>query len=253
MELFRGIYWVCLFMAFVSCTKDELTKPAPVNLQMEMGNNAAELRLQESPEASITIEKAYYNLSGVEFEGYRQTGSDYFFFRGFENGLDVLIESSAPAKVMDFDMPQGIYDRIKISLLIRRSNGKDSSSGGKRMAASSSFNQEAGLIMKGYYTNTKNEQVPLIFVYDFDETFEYTAQSSQGNTEISVDKSKSHLASIRFDASYWMQLINGRMLQSAKLTEVEGEPTIVLSEDQNEHIFNLLVSRIKNASELTFK
>lgn len=245
------ILWVLgLLLTGLSCSKDELTKPAPVNLQMAMGNNEASLRVQNK--TLIRIEKTRYRFSSVEFEGNRQSGPDYFFTKEFTEGHEVMTAENEPGHVLNFDMPQGIYERVKISLKVKKSSDRESSDGNKKKDSAIPWNKDAAVIMEGFYTNTHQKQIPLIFVYDFDETFEYNASPKAGKEGIAVEKSQNNFATIEFNTAYWMQLINGRMLQSAKLTSVEGVETIIISEFHNDHIFNLLTSRIKDASELTF-
>lgn len=246
------LVYFCLTFLLLSCGKDELTKPAAVSLQMEMEEKEVSLQEQET-ESLIVIERARYRFSSLNFEGYRQIGNDYFFSNEFQDPMDVWVETDRLSEILDFDMPQGEYDQVKISLQVKKS-GEVASGGGKKRAQNEKpFNENAAIIMEGFYTNSRQEQVPLIFVYDFDETFDYTAQGGSGPKAILIDKAQSNQAVIGFDAAYWMQLINARMLQSAKLTDVDGEPTIVISADKNEHIFTLLSSRLRNASKLTFK
>lgn len=250
-SVYQIVILVVLLLAGFSCSKDELTKPAPVDLQMAMGNNEASLRVHG--ESLITIEKTRYRISSMDFEGNRQSGNDYFFTKEFGDGLEVIASENEPGHILEFDMPQGIYERVKISLKVKKSSGSGSSGGNKRTTSNSAYNGNAAIIMEGFYTNTRKEQIPLIFVYDFDETFEYSATATAGTSGIAVEQSQSNQATIEFNTAYWMQLINARMLQSAKLTSLEGKEVIIISEDKNEHIFSLLTSRIKDASELTFK
>lgn len=211
-----------------------MTKPATVDLRMEIAKGEVNLRTEGSKSA-IKIQKTRYRFSEMEFQGYRQSGNDYFFTKDFEEGLEVVVEEGKPAALLNFDMPQGVYERINISLKVRKSTAAPS------------------VVMEGYYTNNQMVEIPLLFEYNFDEVFEYRANPGINNGTISISKSTNNEASIQFNPSYWMQLINARMLQGAKLSLVENIPTIVISEESNEHIFNLLSSRIKNASELKFQ
>ena len=245
-----AIILFCFLAGFSACTKDELTKPATVNLQMEIADEEANMRTDGS-KALVRIEKARYRFSSMEFQGYRQTGGDYFFTKDFEGGLEVVVEEGKPTSLLSFDMPQGVYDRINISLKIRKAAaGKDPD--GKLLEKEPPYQENASIIMEGYYTSTQLEKIPLIFVYNYDEVLE-NPSSSSNNGSVTISKSANNQATIQFKIAYWMQLVNSRMFQSAKLTLVNGTPTIILSEDSNENIFNLLTSRIKNATELKFQ
>lgn len=238
-----------LFFLLTACEKDEFTKPAQVNLQMELVSEEVDVGARmdagarQSKNANIRIESIQYNFSGMEFEGYRENGENYFFSREFEGGKMVEVKAGSSSPILTFDMPQGVYERIKISLQVNKS--KDS--------GREPYNETAALLMRGHYTNPQDREIPLIFVYDFDEVFGHTATPASGTKDIAVKQSQVNTASFSFDVSYWLQLINGRMLQSAILTEVDAQPSIIISAEKNEHIFNLLTSRIKNAKQLTFR
>lgn len=232
-------------MAAFGCAKDELTKPAAVKLQMQMTDKEVNMRKQQQA-SYIKIEKAYYSLSEIEFEGYRQNAQDYFFTKEFEEGMEIRMENGNPSSVISFDMPQGAYDRIKITYRVKKRDLETAE--GKK--ALDPYNSESAIIMEGFYLNARQQQIPLLYVYNFDETFEQVAVA--GKQQLVVEKDRNSFAVIEFDPDYWMQHINGRMLQGAGLTEVNGRQTIILSEEQNEHIFNLLTSRMKDASKLSF-
>lgn len=243
-SLYTLIICTGLMVLAGACAKDDSTMPAPVNLQMELSSENVDIGARTTAKNTIRIERAQYRIAGMAFEGYRESGKDYFFNRMFEEASIVAVKAGGASSIVSFDMPQGVYDRIGISLQLKRSDGKSNDM---------VYNEEAAIIMDGFYLNTRGEEIPLIFVYDFDETLSQTAKNAGGSDDIAVSQRQNNIASIAFDLSYWLQLINGRMLQGAKLTEVAGQPTIIISENENEHIFNLLTTRLENATQLTFR
>ncbi len=227
-----------------SCSKDEFTKPVAVDLQMEIENQ--EVSVNERLKLNtIHIERGRYLISEIEFKGYRESGEDYFFEKEYEEELEAGMTSGAAATALQFDMPQGLYERVSIALKVKKKAVEQDIAG-------KPFNEDASLILYGTYTNSKEEQIPLIFVYNYDDTFEFVAKAANAEEAIMVGNGQKVAARIKFDPTYWLQLINSRMLQSARLVEVEGVPTIILSEKQNSHIFDLLTARIKSASDLSF-
>ena len=229
---------------FSACRKDELSRPVEVDLQMLIEEEEV-TAARSSKKNTLSVEGGRYRLSAVEFEGYRESGEDYFFNKKFEGGLEAKLEAGVPSAVLSFDMPQGVYQRINIALHIIKAEEEEEDD-------EKLFNEDASLVLNGYYTDNKDQKIPFIFVYNFDDVFEYDL-SIDGAEVVSVSSEKSADARIKFNPSYWLQQINSRMLQSAKLDNVEGIPTIVISEDRNEHIFNLLSRRIEKASDLTFE
>lgn len=244
-----------------SCSKDEYTKPVGINLQMEIENH--EVGITERVEVnSIHIEEGRYLLSEVEFKGYRESGEDYFFEKEFEQGLEAPMAAGMPYTAFYFDMPQGLYERISISLKVKKGaggdqtdddgddNGDDDENDDEN---DSLFDKNASLILYGTYTNARAQRIPLIFVYNYDDTFDYTAKAANAEEVIMVGNDQQVSASLRFNPSHWLQLINSRMLESADLKPVNGVETIILSEEQNSQIFDVLASRIKSASALSFE
>lgn len=228
-----------------SCSKHEFTKPVAVNLQMEIKNQ--EVGINERVKLNtIHIERGRYLISEMEFKAYRESGKDYFFEKEYEGGLEASMAAGAPATAFNFDMPQGIYERISISFKVEKSSGS-------QQEEEKPFNEDASLVLYGTYTNAQEQQIPLIFVYNYDDTFEFTAKEANAEEVISIGSEQQVNASLKFNPAYWLQLINNHVLQSARLTEVNGVPTIVLSEKQNNHIFGLLTARIKGASDFSIE
>lgn len=206
---------------------------------------------QRATQNSIHIEGGRYLLSEVEFKGYRESGEDYFFEKEFEPALEASMGAGAPATAFNFDMPQGLYKRISISLNVEKSKGRDSDEEDEEDEGKP-YDENASFLLYGTYTNSLEQQIPLIFVYNYDDSFEYTAKAGKNQEAIMIGNGQGAEARLRFDPGYWLQLINSRMLDSATLTNVNGVPTIILSEEENDHIFDLLASRIKGASDLSF-
>ena len=229
-----------------SCSKDDFTKPAGINLQMAIENHEVEINKRVKVN-SIKIESGRYLLSEVEFKGYRESGEDYFFEKEFEDGLEATMTAESPAIALNFDMPQGLYKRISISFKVKKSKEREEDEEDEKP-----FDENASLILQGTYTDSKEQEIPLVFVYNYDDTFEFKASSAKSKEVILIEEGQG-VAHLTFNPSYWLQLINSRMLESAQLTPVNGVPSIVLSEQQNEHIFELLASRIKSASDLSFE
>ena len=219
---------------------------------MEIADEEANMRTDGS-KSLITIEKARYRFYSMDFQGFRQTGGDYFFKKDFDGGLEVVVEEGKSTSLHSFDLPKGIYDRINISLRVRKSEASETDTEGGLLENPIPYQKNASIIVEGYYTSNHLEKIPLIFVYNYDEVLDNPSTSGTNNGTVTISKSDNNLAIIQFNTAYWMQLVNSRMLQSAKLTLVNGTPTIILSEDSNENIFNLLTSRIKNATELKFQ
>lgn len=237
---------VCLLLALLpllSCTKDDLTHPVQAELLLEM-----EGEQNGSATEPIQVTGGRFLISELEFDGYRENGENYFFTKKFPDSLNVAFSSSSTTKILAFEMPQGIYSRIDIRLGV-----PSLKEGTAAVEVLERVSLKGGVEIWGNYINTKGEAVPFIFIYSAKDVFKYTAKSTAGDQQVVVKAKADHKGVIRFNPQHWMELINARMLQSANIKIVDGAPTIIISKSQNDHIYNLLVSRIEKSTSLSFE
>lgn len=237
---------LCLVLSLLlfSCSKDELTRPVQTSLVVEMVSPEA-----EQPDDLLKVTDARLLIKTFGFEGYREHGENYFFTREFKDSLKVNFSTKAAGHITSFEMPQGVYTKIGISLTVPA--GKDAQSASE-IQHRSSFT--GGVEIWGTYQNTHDKEIPFLFVYTALDEFKFTAQSSiTGTQEVVVKDKANYQARLQFDPQQWMSLINARMLQSAKISQLDGVPTIIISRSQNEHIYNLLVNRIEKSTSLNIE
>ncbi|AHM58975.1 hypothetical protein D770_03540 [Flammeovirgaceae bacterium 311] len=238
-------FYLCLFVliSLLSCGKDELTSPVTAELLMELDVNN-----DQQNELPLQVTGASLLLKEVVFDGYRESGENYFFTKDFPDSLKVSFSKDKAGRVMQFEMPQGIYSRIEIKMGLPA--GREANLGGdiKNRAA-----VVGGVEIWGDYKNVHGVKVPFLFVYTSVDEFRYTAKTVAGNQQVVVKDNGTRQARLKFDAQQWMDLINPRMLQSAKPSLVNGVPTLVISKKQNDHIYNLLANRIERSANLFFE
>ena len=83
-----------------SCIKEEFTLPTKVQFSFALSSVTGNDLLM--------FNKGSLLLRDIEFEGYRQTGGNYFFTHRFTPYLPVNIGEATGDSLM-FDIPQGIY------------------------------------------------------------------------------------------------------------------------------------------------
>lgn len=232
-------------LAFVvfSCTKDELTRPVQTELVLEMASAAGE----EQEDGLLEVTGGRFLITEVAFDGYRENGENYFFSRQFPDSLAVNFSKSGAERIIAFEMPQGVYSRIEISLAVP--SVKEKNTPGEQVDRNS---LKGGVEVWGTYVNTKKETVPFLFIYSALDSYQFTAKNG-GKEEVVVKEKGSYKARLQFNPLQWMELINPRMLQSAKTSLLEGVPTIIISKTQNDHIYNLLANRIEKSANLTIE
>jgi hypothetical protein len=233
-----------LALALFSCTKDELTRPVQTELVLEMTSPDNE----EQEAGLLKVTGGRFMITEVGFDGYRENGENYFFSRQFPDSLPVTFSKSGAERIITFEMPQGVYSRIEIKMDVP--SGKESNATGEAVDRSS---LKGGVEVWGTYSNARKETIPFLFVYSSMDSYKFTAKDSRGQEEVVVKDKAHYKARLQFNPLKWMELINPRMLQSAKTSLLDGVPTIIISRTQNDHIYNLLANRIEKSANLNIE
>lgn len=239
----KSIFYLVVLLPLFSCKKDELTRPVAAELQLEIAGMEDGRTVEP-----LLVQGGLLRTGSLNFEGYRESGEDYFFTRNYPDTLVVSFSKTTAGQIMSFEMPQGIYKRIHISLEVPALPDKNNSN-----ATPDRTQLRGGVEIWGNYINAHGEEIPFLFIYSAIDSFDFTASSASGNQEVAISNESRRLGRLRFDPLAWMQLINPRMLQSAKLSDVGGVPTIIISEVTNDHIYNLLANRIQTSTTLLFE
>lgn len=220
----RLIFVPILVFILFGCVKDELTKPAEVKMvfSMNMDNENDYLQFNEGT----------FVVSQISFDGSREAGEDYSFVAEFNKPVKAYLHTLSSSDPVAFDVPQGIYQDIDMELNIG--------------------NDEESISFKGTYTNVSGRRIPVIFRYDLKDKIVIRGQSREKD-DIIISKDKPNIAEIKINQEKIFQIVSStRMLESAKLIDREGIPTIVISKMHNEHIFNVVVSRIERFTSALF-
>lgn len=218
-------------MLFLSCTKEEWTRPVKVAFSFSM--DEMESTSGKKSQTYLEFHEGKMNISQISFEGYRETGPNVFFDSDFESPVlaDLATVSSEPPVV--FDIPQGIYDHINITLEL------------------DSEKQPFSLELRGVYhsPNPHKGDIPVIFTLDLPEKIEVNPRPSAETGEIAFVKDRHNEIRICLHTDILVQLIYSAMLESADFSGTEENPCIVISGVENENIYLLIMSRLEKATE----
>lgn len=239
----KSIFYLLVLLPLFSCKKDDLTRPVLATLQVEI--TGMENGRSVEP---LLVQGGLLRIGALYFEGYRESGEDYFFTREYADTLAVSFSKTEAGQILSFEMPQGIYERIRISLDVPAIADRQNSNTSPDRAQ-----LQGGVEIWGKYIDVHGEEIPFVFLYTAVDSYEFNATATSGSQEIVISNESKRLGRLRFNPLPWMQLINPRMLQSAKLSDVDGVPTIVISESSNDHIYNLLANRIQSSTSLLFE
>ncbi|EMR02444.1 hypothetical protein [Cesiribacter andamanensis] len=241
--LLRKSILLCLaLLPLFSCSKDDLTRPVAAVLLVEMGPSQG-----SGANESLEVTGGRLFINELGFDGYREGGENYFFTRSFTGGHGVVFSKEAPGQILQFEMPQGVYSRIDLSLELPL--GNDAAAAHEELDRA---DLRGGVELWGEYVTSHGVAVPFLFIYAGEDAYRFTARGDGGSQQVVVQEGQRQTARLTFQPQRWMDLINPRMLQSGKLSLVNGEPTVVISRHQNEAIYNLLVSRIEQSALFLF-
>ncbi len=216
-----------LVFVFNSCIKDEFTKPAEVTFEFWLSHQEINGKFLELQTGTMVIKE-------IGFEGYREKGENIFFTSNFENLIIANLAMGSTTKLIKFDIPQGIYHHINLTIEIDKNN------------------QDPSLVLNGKYNSATRGQIPVKFEFEFNEILNLNPKPGKGKSKIVLNQDISSTAEVIIDTGFMFQLVNSRMLESAEIVEHEGEDIISISKDNNLHIFNVLVNRIEKSTTALF-
>ncbi len=225
----KGIFKLLFTVAVVSitlygCKKNRLKKPAFLTFQVDMNRSAA-------ASGNLVFSSGHLTLADFSISGTREEGDPISFSKSFGSGLIVPFGSSTISQ-LDYDIPQGIYTSLEIE-----------------------FNSVSGsnsLIVEGSYTNSSSQTYPMRFEFWSSESFEVEGEAESGASTILIEKNTNPVSRIELDPEYWFQPISIGSLDGATLTNISGTPTLLITEDVNESIFDLIADRIDQSLEANF-
>jgi len=183
---------------------------------------------------SFTIDKGTLVLQTLEFDGRRDQGDDYYFTSGFSTPLRAELHTKITNQKVEYDIPQGIYNRIELNLSL----GVES---------------ENTICFEGRFQRGPMDEIPVIFEYAFQEQVRVRAKNNQGSDQIVISKENPLKAKVVINVPNMFQFVNMSMIRNAETIQQNGGQTIKINNTQNTEIFNLLAARLDNAMYVVFE
>jgi hypothetical protein len=209
------------------CVKDDFTVPTRVTFTFSIETDQGGKYL--------TIDSATMMVSTIQFEGYRSNADDYFFTSMPEEPvLADLIHGTTPSPVI-YDIPQGIYNHINLMLHL----DSDSIS--------------SGLEMYGKYHSLKDGNIKFRYVYPFPDVLKVNPDVESDSTFVVLEAEKDYAAKIVITSQFLHPFSSSRMLEGAEITVTGNDSVIIISETNNQGIFNFLSSRLEKSTVLFFE
>ncbi|MCF6365319.1 MAG: hypothetical protein L3J35_03870 [Bacteroidales bacterium] len=216
-----------LISSITSCKKD-LKLPTDVGFTYDINRN-------KSADGNLIFTGGTIILAAFDFEGEREQGDDVYFSKSFPGGLSIPFSPENIIPELDFDIPQGVYNRIDISFETFDDLGDNN------------------IVVNGIYTNSENAETPIIFEFKSSEYFSITAEDYTRNSQIILNEDRPVSTEIKLDPIHWFQIISETLFNNAVLVEVDGVMTILINESVNDSMFDLIVDRIDESTEAVFK
>ena len=224
-----SIYILLLLSSFLFSCQDEgeFKIPVEAGFFIDIQRNAVSA-------SRLQFDDGYIIISSFDFEGKREQAEDVDFSREYEQGLTIPFSSSQPVDALYFQIPQGNYTHISIEFETFDDFG------------------ENNLLIEGSYQNSDGERYPLVFVLKSSERFRIDAKSHSDGRQVIVKKEAPISAYIKLNPVAWFKAVPILALDEAEVVLWNGAPTIVISEEVNEDLYDLLEDRLQEGAEAIF-
>lgn len=256
-----------LFIFLFSCDdKEEHTLPTDFSMQLKIDDQAVLNGL-------LTIESITINLKSIDIEGYREVGDDVFFTRTLDTGQKFIITyaSNPDFQTLEFNIPQGIYDPLFISLNFIPDAEEvgiiddieywleDIDSG---ELTEEDLQNDLGdiiedyledinpcLILKGQYVRNQ-DTYKFVFAINDPISFKTKAQNKNGGSEVVFIKDIINNGKMVFNPSYWFSVITPAMIDGFFIGTGEEVKYIFLHKYVNSQAYALVFNRIQESTYL---
>ncbi len=193
---------------------------------------------QEGPDGrpnQFVLDSGTMVVRNIEFEGRRTQGQEHvYFMTDFPSAYEIDLSDPDAQPDISFDIPQGNYYLIEITLHLGSS-------------------ELSSLVMQGNYTHPARGEIPVILDYGPEEEIRIRARISGNQTNIVLSKEEDSTGSIKLDTDSLMRLINYGMIVNATLADREGEEVLLINEDINPGLFNSISARLPHAFTLVIE
>jgi len=229
-RFYRVLSGYLLFLApltFLSCEKDELTKPVRVNF---------EFKLDRVPpaQADVSFTAGSFDLQSITFTGDRDTGEDVTFMSDFETVVLADLATGFSDPSVSFDIPQGTYKSIR--LLIDPDD------------------VAPDIIINGRYTPSGLAvPLPVELHMEIGGALNLTAKTPEGNTEIVLRKDTPATVEVFLNPSAWFANATTDLLTTAEVQLVGTVPSVVISKNMNAAIYAKLAALVEGSAEAVIK
>lgn len=195
-------------------------------------------RWAEPPQSgsNISLELGKLVIRELNFEGGREVGNEFAFRFADPSGVPVDMQSTEVNPALRYNVPAGVYNRIRVSFDLLSKEG------------------EPSIWIEGRYRNSQGNSVPFRLEYSANLLVEALAQHE---TDISLPfvilESEISNLYITMDPYAWMQLVTERDMNEASISDWSGKSGILISSTENELIYDKIVRRVGQSVQVIYK
>ncbi|MDX9770203.1 MAG: hypothetical protein RBT19_07560 [Tenuifilaceae bacterium] len=235
---FLAVFVAVATIFFGSC-KDELTLPATVHFEFGMVTFQNEDPAQGGQKNNVpspnryAIDSGVLRVDAIEFDGRRSHGKDVYFISNFSEAIVSQLESQSSNIKVDFDIPQGEYNRVDITLHLV--NGTD-----------------IPFRLEGAFSYGQSNVIPIHFEYAYTEEITIRAKPKVG-TSIILSKEKVSNARVIVDTEFLFRFLNPGVIANANRVVQGGEEIILINQLNNVDVFNQVANRFSKSISVEFE
>jgi hypothetical protein len=211
-----------MILLITSCTKTELKKPTEIKFGFKANSNV---------ESGFHFTQGSVNVCHITIEGNRIEGDDIYFNRPFDTPIETDLNGSSEIQEFRFDIPQGEYNQLSFSFLLKESNEMPS------------------INLKGMYHSDTNPPVSVSFQLDNDQYFDLVVSAKEQN-QVILNHEQSRTGDVIFNLDYWFGAITHSMMENATIENINGLEHVAISSVQNVNIYNVVLNRINQTDEV---
>jgi hypothetical protein len=227
---------IAIALVLVSC-KDELTLPAKVHFDFGMvifqNEDPAKGQQKTSSPNRYSIESGELTIEAIEFDGRRNQGKDVYFMSNFSEKIVSQLDTQSANIKVEFDIPQGEYNRVDITLHLGEGNNTP-------------------LRLEGQFTYGQSNTIPIHFEYAYTDKITIRAKPKNG-TNIILSKDNVSNAKVIVDTEFLFRFLNPGVIANAARVNQDGQETILINHLNNVEIFNQVANRFNNAITVIFE
>lgn len=249
-----------------ACTEDEFIEPATINLEIKMtnaDNPFGQGRGGPPFEDELEFAEGRLLISSIEIDGKRADNDDYYFSRDFEDPLTANLTEGTLSQPVNFDIPQGSYEYIRITL---NTSGTDTCCGlifrGVWEKDDDDGDNDDDKTMKTrgpsprkHFSGTGNdEEVPLeISLFEASETLKQTIQTEEEQRQVVLERDNWETIEITLDMSVIFRYINPGRLRQAEVQGAGNSQKIIISRESNRNLHDSLADRVEKSMKAVIK